>query len=140
MKYRRAQQTAWRTIGGETILLDLEGKWMYGLNPTGAYLWSALETPECLDRLWLAMTGGRESAPAKEDVESFLGELVALGLAAEARSQAPVAPDPRSPAVPELPAELEPPTILWREEVEQIAGTCAFFPSQNPLCDQVPFS
>ncbi len=143
MKYRRARQTAWRTIAGETVLLDLEGKRMYGLNPTAAALWLALETSPGLEALLAAATGGRQASFGADEIATFVAELVELGLA-EKRSEeeppAPVTARESSGAGAELPAELEPPAILWREEVEQIAGTCAFFPSANPLCDQVPFS
>ena len=36
MRYRRAAQTAWRAIACETVVLDLTGKRMYGLNAAGS--------------------------------------------------------------------------------------------------------
>ncbi len=136
VKYRRARQTAWRTIADETVLLDLEHKRMYGLNPAAAAVWLALDD---------AGGGGGDQAFGEPGVAAFLDELLALGLAEERRLTAADDPEPAAEPPAAAPPDpgpdtLEPPAILWREDVEQIAGTCAFFPSQNPLCDQVPFS
>ena len=49
--YQRSQQTAWRTIADETVILDLEKKQMYGLNPTGAFVWLTLEAVRDFDQL-----------------------------------------------------------------------------------------
>ncbi len=140
MKYRRARQTAWRTIAGETVLLDLAGKRMYGLSPTAAFIWLALETGTDSDRLLRAIRRGRDADFGSREIETFLAELAARGLAEEVRDPVPEDRDQRPEVAPEPPAELEAPAILWREEVEQIAGTCAFFPSTNPICNQAPFS
>ncbi len=147
MKVRRARQTAWRTIAGETVLLDLERKRMYGLNPTGAGIWLALEADADAGELLRVMTDGRPAPFGGDEIESFLAELVTLGLAEagplglaeETRYPVLERRDPPTPPAIE-PPELEPPAILWREEVEQIAGTCAMFPSTSPICDQAPFS
>ncbi len=143
MKYRRARQAAWRKIADETVLLDLEGKRMYGLNPAAAAVWQALDPATGIDQLARMTAGGGRPAFGASEIEAFLGELVALGLA-EAQSLTAAADPERgdvdgSAPDPGLEA-LEPPAILWHEDVEQIAGTCAMFPSQNPLCNQVPFS
>ncbi len=115
---------------------------MYGLNPAAAAIWQALD--EVADPgAYLRSAAGGDLPFEELEIGIFIGELTILGLveerppAAEDEEAAGAAVEP--PAV-ELPEELEPPAILWREDVEQIAGTCAFFPSQNPLCDQVPFS
>ena len=135
MRYRRARQTAWRQIAGETVLLDLEAKRMYGLNPTAAFVWQTLESMGDAHRMARAVVAGQ--APEVDfagQIEAFLSELLDLGLveAAEPEEPKPVAIEP--------PAELETPKILWQETVEQIAASCAFFPATNPLCNQVPFS
>ncbi len=141
MKYRRAKQTAWRTIGEETILLDLAEKRMLGLNPTAAFIWQTFETMTDVDAVVHALGAKNQRLDAEDqlsltpaEVETFLEELVELGLVQRAEPTEPqrIAIDP--------PAELKPPRILWQETVEQVAATCAFFPAQNPLCSQVPFS
>ncbi len=137
MKYRRARQTAWRTIADETVLLDLDKKQMYGLNPAAAVIWQALDEAEGVNELLGLTAGEGEPAFGEPEMVKFLDQLVALGLAEE-RPPAELAALPEAAAVE--PSEgLEPPAILWREDVEQIAGTCAMFPSQNPLCNQAPF-
>ena len=134
--YQRSRQAAWRTIGDETVLLDLEKKQMYGLNPTAAFIWQTLEASADLDAMLQALAaGGTSPGFGRDEIEAFLAELLDLGLARETATQVV----PREAPV-EPPAELEPPRILWREEVEQIAGTCAFLPATNPLCTQAPFS
>ncbi len=140
LKYRRARQAAWRTIAGETVLLDLERKRMYGLNPAAGRIWQALETTDGAGDLLRLVVGENDPTFGEPEVTAFLAELADLGLVEERSTE--VADSEHTPPMTELePAEeLEPPKILWREDVEQIAGTCAFFPSQNPLCDQVPFS
>ncbi len=140
MKYRRARQAAWRTIAGETVLLDLERKRMYGLNPAAGHIWQALEAADDAADLLRVVLGEGDSTFGESEVMAFLAELADIGLAEE-RSGEAVDTKRQPPATVIEPAEeLEPPRILWREDVEQIAGTCAFFPSQNPLCDQAPFS
>ena len=146
VKYRRARRTAWRAIAGETILLDLEHKRMAGLNPAAAALWLALESPASLDELSATTAGDGGTAIDKRHISVFLEELVGLGLAEE-QPPGPEACDPRRAEVARVtspdpgPAdELDPPRVLWQEDVEQIAGTCAMFPSQNPICNQAPFS
>ncbi len=150
VRYRRAQQTAWRTIADETVLLNLEHKRMYGLNPAAATVWQALDAADDLGELLRMAAGEGRPAFGEDEIATFLGELVALGLAEERRltvagsgaghagtvEALDAAPRPESGS----PEELEPPAILWREDVEQIAGTCAMFPSTSPICNQVPFS
>ena len=142
MKYRRARQTAWRTIAGETVLLDLERKRMYGLNPAAANLWHALEAAGDRSELLRLAAGGGEPAFSQRQVAAFLEELVDLGLVEERppAAESPAVGESGPPAAVEPQEALEPPAVLWREDVEQIAGTCAMFPSQNPLCTQAPFS
>ncbi len=108
---------------------------MYGLNPTAAFVWQTLETVRDLDQM-LDAAGAGADAPAfgKRELQAFLDELLDLGLAEEE------APGERQDAALEPPAVAEAPRILWREEVEQIAGTCAFLPAMNPLCVQAPFA
>ncbi len=143
--YRRSPQTAWRTIADEAVLLDLEKKQMYGLNETAAFIWQNLERAADLDAILQALTaGGAAPAFGRGELEAFVGELVDLGLVEKVtgagdRSDA-VIEQPASTSPHGADATREPPSILWREEVEQIAGTCAFLPAMNPLCTQVPFA
>lgn len=133
--YRRSRQTAWRTIADETVLLDLEKKQMYGLNSTAAYVWQTLETMEDVEATLQVIGRSEASLPfGRGEIEAFVEELLVLGLVEEAE------PAEQPDAAVEPPAAPEPPRILWREEVDQIAGTCAFLPAMNPLCVQAPFA
>ena len=131
---------------------------MYGFNASAAFVWQTLETFDDLTDMLRAMgAAGDEAAIGAGDLEAFLQELSGSGLIeqAEPEVQRPHSPaqrhsaarrpvgrrpaDRRTPAL-EPPTIPEPPRIVWQETVEQIAATCAFFPAQNPLCNQVPFS
>ena len=135
MKYRRAKHTAWRTIADETIILDLSAKRMVGLNPTAAFIWLSLETFEDLQTMLAALGGDAADSPIETaDLERFLQELLTAGLIESEE------PEERRPVAVDRPPSLEPPKIEWQETLEQVAMSCAFFPAQNPLCNQVPFS
>lgn len=144
MKYRRSRQAAWRTIADETVVLDLERKRMYGLNPAAACIWQALGRDEGPGDLLRAIAGEGEPPFGEREITTFLNELVSLELVEE--QPLPIeGGDERAGSIEASSNfgpldELEPPGILWREDVEQIAGTCAFLPAQNPLCTQAPFS
>ena len=110
---------------------------MYGLNPTAGYLWQASDGASSLERLAQHLAGEGAPAPELGALERFCAELEELGLLER------VDGGPESEEAAELPSPpeaVEAPEILWREEVRQAAGTCAFFPTKNPLCNQVPFS
>lgn len=134
MRYRRARQTAWRTIADEMVLLDLERKRMVGLNPTAAFVWQTLDEMADSEAMLRALAAGGRPAFGIRELDAFLEKLVALGLAQRGE------PEKREPAAFEPPEDLEPPRILWQETVEQIAATCAFMPGQSELCNQVPFA
>ena len=146
MMYQRSRQTAWRTIADETVLLDLEKKQMYGLNPTAAFIWQTLEATADLDTMLQALAAGGVSPEfGRDEIEAFLAELLDRGLAREVvepfeSPEATAEPPADTPSPRKANETWDPPRILWREEVEQIAGTCAFLPAMNPLCTQVPFS
>ena len=134
MKYRIGRRAAWRTVGDETIVLDLETKRMYGLNESAAFLWQTISTMEDFDSMLQAMTRAESPSFGAEILAAFCDELVELGLMEEGRSEQPVS------VVIDPPADLEPPRILWQETLERVAASCAFLPGQNSLCNQVPVS
>ncbi len=131
MTYRRAEHTAWRDLGDETVVVDLTANEMYGLNPTAGYLWQALD-----GTVALAVLADRLDSVALDQIESFCAEMVQLKLLEEAK------PAPRAVAETETvpPSPADPPALLWHESIRQAAATCAFLPAQNPLCTVAPFS
>jgi hypothetical protein len=136
--FQRGADTAWRTIVGETIVVHLDAKEFFGLNETAADVWHALDGSADLEVI------SARFGIAPEDVATFCAELQKLGLVdvvddGEAPSEdsptsdSELAGDPRTEVV-------DSPRIVWREEIRQVAASCAFSPGMNPLCTQVPFS
>ncbi len=136
--YQRGADTAWRTIVGETIVVHLGAKEFFGLNESGAQVWLALDGTA--DPGVLSARFGI----AREDVESFCSELLTVGLVEvvnEARAPMEVSPaSDKSNPRDSRGEDADPPCIVWREEIQHVAQTCAFLPAQNPLCNQVPTS
>ncbi len=114
---------AWRQIGVETIVVDLEAKEMFGLSPSAGRLW------QDLDQL------GLELSQCDQDRRALIEQLVELGLVKPADSSGEV-----SPQLFEQHSAEEELAVVWREALEQVAATCAFLPGQSALCNTAPFS
>lgn len=138
MVYQRSPNTAWRTIEGETIVVHLHAKEFFGLNEAAADVWNALDGTADLE----VLSARFGIAPA--EVAAFCAELHELGLVevvdedetsseGSPGSDKPLSDCPRTEAV-------DPPRIVWREEIRVVAASCAFTPGTNPLCNQVPFT
>jgi hypothetical protein len=127
MGYCRAQHVAWRKVGDETVLVDLQRNRIFGLNQSGGTLWAALD--EC--------GGAVSSAPGApgEAVRAFLLELAAAGLVDEVVGPRAATPVTQPPTLPED----APPMIAWQEELETFAAACATIPG-HPLCNPQPTS
>ena len=136
--YQRSPDTAWRTIIGETIVVHLQAKEFFGLNESAAVVWNALD-----GKTDVAALSARHGI-AREDVAAFCTELQEVGLVeAVDNDEVPSEDSPKAGlAVTGCPENktVDPPRIVWREEIQQVAATCAFLPAQNPLCTQVPMS
>jgi hypothetical protein len=127
MSYRRAAHAAWRRVGQEVVVVDLNGNRVFGLNTAGSVLWASLD--ESGDAVL------EVSAPTKGAVRAFLADLVARGLAEEVMGPSPL---PVTAGL-ELLAGDQPPAIAWQEGLELFAGACNPVPGQ-PLCDPQPGS
>jgi hypothetical protein len=136
--YQRSANTAWRTIVGETIVVHLHAKEFFGLNETAADLWNALDGTADLGVL-----SARFGIPPAE-VAAFCAELQELGLVEvveEDEAPSEVSPGSEKPLSGGPQTEVvDPPRIVWREEIRQVASSCAFISGANPLCNQVPSS
>jgi len=81
---RRSPDTAWQTIGEETVIMNLAGGRVLGLNPTGALVWSLLEER---DEEGLAEAVAErfeiDAESARADVRAFLSVLRERGLVLE---------------------------------------------------------
>ncbi len=120
MQLKRAEGLAWRKLGDETIVINLEKKMMYGLNAEAGELWEALEAGLDLNA---------DSRAADESVTVFISDLLAEGLAS---GDVPPSTGPVSSA--------SGPRLLWKEEVQQFAGGCGFQAGQGGICDNAPLS
>ena len=71
-----------RTVGDETILLDLQSGTYFTLNRVGSVIWQALQDGPSIDELTADVVAGFEiDAPtARADVAEFLGEMATQGL------------------------------------------------------------
>jgi hypothetical protein len=76
----RTPSMAWQTVEGETVLLNIDGRELLGLNAVGARVWD-LCTGATIDEIAAAVahefdvSGERAGA----DVRQFVAQLVAAG-------------------------------------------------------------
>jgi len=112
---RRVDRLAQRTVGDETVVLDLDRSWVHGLNPSGGRLLDLLRQPttDRALRSWAEAAGGAE---AVAEVDDFLVALGRLGLVEE-------------PAEPGAERNLErlegawaPPRVVWSEPVARVTN------------------
>ena len=85
MPLRPHAALAWQEIDGEGVVMDLAQGKVLGLNPVGAFIWSQLPDHDA-EAVARALAGRFEVdlETARGVVRSFLDELLAEGLIAEA--------------------------------------------------------
>jgi hypothetical protein len=136
--YQRGAETAWRTIVGETIVVHLGAKEFFGLNEPAADVWLALDGTADLEAL------SSRLGIAEQGVASFCSELLALGLVEIVEEGDASSEGSRTSAKPRFDGpptgDVDPPCIVWREEMSQVAASCALIPATNPICNQAPES
>jgi len=74
-KVRPGRDVVFRELGGETVLLNLRTGVYYGLNETGAAMWSRLV--ECRDPARVLGALARDYAVAPDRLERDLKDLIA---------------------------------------------------------------
>ncbi|MBZ5587163.1 MAG: PqqD family protein [Acidobacteriia bacterium] len=140
MRYRRVAHVAWRKVGKETVVIDLRGRRVYGLNEPAGVVWHALEEfadAGALSALLAVGDGAMPDPGRREDaVRTFLGELTGLGLVASDTTDSGVASG--QPHL-EAPIPAGAPAITWTDEVRAFGGSCNFFPGGGG-CDNNPTS
>jgi hypothetical protein len=79
---KRAPATAWQTIDGETVLLDIDHKQLRGLNEVGARVWLLCDGARTSADIVRVITEefSVDEATARADVTAFLDELHAAEL------------------------------------------------------------
>jgi hypothetical protein len=77
----RSPSMAWQTIDGETVLLNIDGRELMGLNAVGARVWELADgehtVAQIAEAVTVEFTVGRDEALA--DVRRFVTELLELG-------------------------------------------------------------
>jgi hypothetical protein len=78
---QRSPGMAWQSIDGETVLLNLDGRELMGLNGVGARTWELLDGERSLRQIAAAIAQefDVDAARAEADVIAFAAELVAAG-------------------------------------------------------------
>jgi hypothetical protein len=79
---KRAPGTAWQTIDGETVLLDIDHKQLLGLNEVGARVWLLCDGARTAGEIvrTIAEEFSVDADTARADVAGFLDELYAAEL------------------------------------------------------------
>ena len=136
MRVLRNPELAWWEVGGETIVIHLGRKMMYGLNPAGGRLWAALEGGAAVEELEGSVPAevGTEG-PTRAAVRAFLAELAGEDLIL---IDPPLRENTGAPEDEGTTAHL--PRITWQEEVRRFAGKCTLNPAGSVICSQVPLN
>ncbi len=76
---QRAPAMAWQTIDGETVLLNIEGKELLGVNEVAARIWALCDGAHSIDQLTATIAEEFEIdlPTAAADVRTFLTQLLA---------------------------------------------------------------
>lgn len=72
---------AWQNIDGETVLLNIEGKELMGLNEVGAHIWDLADGSRSVGQIVESVASRFEisTGTATADVQAFLSDLIAAG-------------------------------------------------------------
>lgn len=93
--YVRSQSVVSRVIAGETLIIpvrkgvgDLAS--IYSLNPVASAIWQSLQQPSRKEEIVNAVEGefAAEREQIEQDVNSFLGEMLSVGLVEPVEEQA----------------------------------------------------
>jgi hypothetical protein len=134
MIVRVVEHVAWREIAGETFVIDLKARRMYGLNAIGGQVWKALdERRDVADIARLLTPSSTDNGHVNQALQSFFVELRDLGLVSCHQLDQP-SPEMRV----ELPETYTPPRVVWQEELRAFGFSCALQPSTTPTCNQIP--
>ncbi len=73
---RLAPELAWQVIDGEGVVIDLPRRRVLGLNPTGSFIWSRINSASEEEiAAELAIAFDVEEAQARSDVRAFVARL-----------------------------------------------------------------
>lgn len=82
LRYRSASSVLFRDLGGESVLLDVESGFYFGLDEVGTRIWTLLEQHREVDPVCrvLAREYEVDEETLVSDVTAFVGTLVQRGL------------------------------------------------------------
>ncbi len=77
----RSAAMAWQVIEGGTILLNIAGKELMGLNEVGGYVWHLIDGTRSIAQIAQAVAAEFDFAceVVEADVRAFVAELTGLG-------------------------------------------------------------
>jgi hypothetical protein len=70
-------RVAWQNVDGQTLVMDLAGGRLLGLNPVGSFIWSQLSAGSSPESITTALAERFEVGPtqARKDLDAFLAQL-----------------------------------------------------------------
>jgi hypothetical protein len=79
---KRRSDLTYRTIEGETVILDREEGRLHQLNPTGSFIWNCCDGTSKIDEIVDRLANAYEidSITGRQDVEEVLSKLRSLNL------------------------------------------------------------
>lgn len=129
--YRRGKGVAWRRVGGETVIVNLDRRRILALNETGGTLWQSFADSEGGGDG--PATGVVVESGSASEVGDFLADLEREGVL-ERLDGVPSARGAAALVVAAGP----PPAVVWREELNRFGGSCGLLPGGGMLCDSSP--
>ncbi len=79
---QRSKQVMWNVVDNETVLLNTETGFYYGMNKTASVIWELLETPKTIEEIVQEMNKRFSVGPAvlAGDVERIIKTLTSKRL------------------------------------------------------------
>ena len=128
MRPERAHRLAWCRVGAETVIMDMQGGVVFGLNDRGGEIWHRLDGTVELEEL------EREAAGARAQLRAFIADLAGHGLLQGDPAMLPGTAD-RSAGTDTV----DGPRITWQDDVhdccQQFSAEPGLQPGTGGQCD-----
>ena len=135
MGLRRATHVAWRRVGDETVLIHLETKRIYVLNPSGGFFWHSLDGVRGTDELLDSTAIAELPVSAVKALDRFWEELADADLVERNQPSA----SPSDGVTRDYPlSRFDPPELVWQEQLRNFGQSCARDSGTTPVCDAAP--
>lgn len=133
VEVHRSAHTAWRRLGDEVVVIDLDASMVYGLDDRGGRVWESIGDGCDVASLAAVLVGECKNGDGLGAVARFLAELAEAGLVSFEMALVKDGARPAAPASAQAS-----PRILWRERVQRFGGTCGLRPAQGTPCGGKP--